>query len=97
MAGASGRAFELKQQGLTLVEFSNLPELEAGKVYELWLIPHQGQPAPSGVFKPDPAGNHVVVLARNLQGVAALAVTVEVAPNGTSAPTQQPELVGRVG
>jgi len=97
MSGAQGRVFELKQQGLTLVEFSNLPELEAGKVYELWLIPSQGQPSPGGVFRPDPGGSHVVVLARNLQGVTALAVTAEPGPAGTSAPSQQPELVGKVG
>jgi len=97
MSGAQGRVYELKQQGLTLVEFSNLPDLEAGKVYELWLIPSQGQPAPAGVFKPDPSGSHVVVLARNLQGLTALAVTAEAGPNGTSAPSQQPELVGKLG
>src|SRR5438105_1368919 len=50
MSGAQGRVFELKEQGLTLVEFSNLPDLEADKVYELWLIPRQGQPAPAGIF-----------------------------------------------
>jgi len=97
MSGAQGKVFELKQQGLTLVEFSNLPDLEAGKVYELWLIPSQGQPAPGGVFKPDPGGSHVVVLARSLRGLTALAVTAEAGPNGTSAPSQQPELVGKVG
>jgi anti-sigma-K factor RskA len=97
MSGAQGRVFELKQQGLTLVEFSNLPELEAGKVYELWLIPRQGQPAPAGVFKPDPGGSHVVVLARNLQGLSALAVTAEAGPDGTSAPSEQPQLIGKVG
>jgi len=97
MSGAQGRVFELKQQGLTLVEFSNLPDLEAGKVYELWLIPSQGQPAPAGVFKPDPGGSHVVVLARNLRGLTALAVTAEAGPIGTPAPSQQPQLIGKVG
>jgi len=50
------------------------------------VIPSQGQPAPGAVFKPDPGGNHVVVLPRNLHGLTALAVTAEVGPNGTSAP-----------
>src|SRR5207245_10504614 len=88
MSGAQGRVYELKQQGLTLVEFSNLPELEAGKVYELWLIPSQGQPAPAGVFKPDPSGSHVVVLERNIQGLTALADTAEGGQNVTSEPSQ---------
>src|SRR5439155_12002377 len=63
MSGAQGRVYELKQQGLTLVEFSNLPDLEAGKVYELCLIPSLGQPEQVGVFTPEPHGRHVVVLA----------------------------------
>jgi anti-sigma-K factor RskA len=97
MAGAQGRVFELKQQGLTLVDFSNLPDLEPGKVYELWLIPKQGQPLAAGVFKPDPEGSHVVVLARSLKGLSALAVTAEAGPNGTTAPSQQPQLLGSLG
>jgi hypothetical protein len=52
---------------------------------------------PAGVFMPDQAGSHVAVLGRDLQGVNALAVTVETGPNGAAAPTQQPELVGNVG
>jgi anti-sigma-K factor RskA len=96
MAGAQGRVFELEPQGLTLVEFSNLPALDAGKVYELWLIPAAGQPIPGAVFKPDPSGGYVVLLARNLNGLTALAVTAEAGPNGASAPSQQPELVGKV-
>src|SRR2546425_8121986 len=71
MSGAQGRVYELKQQGLTLVEFSNLPELEAGKGYELWLIPSQGQPAPAGGFKPHPGGNPVGGPARKPRGVTA--------------------------
>ena len=97
MAGAQGRVFELKEQGLTLIEFSDLPELESGKVYELWLIPHHGQPVPAAVFVTDPSGSHIVLLARDLLGVSALAVTTEVGPGGASAPTQQPQLVGAVG
>lgn len=96
MAGAQGKVFELRQQGLTLVQFGNLPELETGKVYELWLIPTGGQPVASGVFKPDPGGSHIVVLARDLRGLGAIAVTVEDGPNGTSAPTQQPQLVANL-
>jgi anti-sigma-K factor RskA len=96
MSGATGQVYELENQGLTLVEFRNLPALQAEKVYELWLIPGQGNPIPAGVFMPDQGGGHVVVLARNLQGVSALAVTVEAGPDGAPAPTQQPELVGNV-
>lgn len=97
MASAQGQIFELKQQSLTLVEFSGLPQPDRGKVYELWLIPRSGQPLPGAVFAPDSQGSHVVVLGRNLEGYKQLAVTQEAAPNGSSAPTQQPELAGSIG
>lgn len=97
MASAHGQIFELKQQRLTLVELSGLPQPDQGKVYELWLIPQSGQPVPGALFAPDSQGSHVVVLGRNLAGYKQLAVTQETAPNGSSAPTQQPELAGGVG
>lgn len=97
MVGAQGRVFELRQQRLTLVQFSRLPQPDQGKVYELWLISKDGQPSPANVFAPDLQGSHVVVLARSLAGLKALAVTLENAPDGGPAPTQQPELVGSLG
>jgi anti-sigma-K factor RskA len=96
MAGAHARVFELKQQELTIIEFSNLPQLEPGTVYELWLISKGGHPEPWGVFAPDSQGGRVVLIATDLTGVQTLAVTSEAAPNGATAPTQQPQLVGSV-
>lgn len=97
MAGAQGRVFELRQAGLTLVQFSGLPQPGLGKVYELWLIPSTGQPVPASVFAPDVQGAHVIVLGRALSGFHLLAVTQEAAPDGSSAPTQAPQLSGVVG
>ncbi len=97
MAGAHGRVFELRREGLTLVQFSGLRQPDQGKVYELWLISKDGQASPASVFVPDSQGSHVVVLARNLAGLKALAVTAERAPDGATAPTQQPEMVGSLG
>lgn len=96
MTGAVGHVYELRREGLTLVEFSGLPQAGDGKIYELWLIPAQGQPVPASVFYPDAEGSHFVVLGRNLQGIKALAVTQEVAPDGASAPTQVPLFAGAV-
>lgn len=96
MAETTGKVYELKNQGLSLVVFDNLPALQPDKVYQLWLITDQGNPISAGVFMPDQGGSHVVVLARNLDGLSALAVTIEAGPNGATAPTQQPELVGKV-
>jgi hypothetical protein len=39
----------------------------------------------------------VVVLARGLSGLKALAVTEEIGPTGSQAPTPQPQLAGAVG
>lgn len=97
MAGASGHVYELREQGLTLIQFTGLPQPAEGKIYELWLIPGEGQPVPAALFTPDLGGEHVAVLARTLGGFKALAVTEEAAPNGASAPTQQPQLSGAVG
>jgi len=97
MAGAQGRVYELRQEGLTLVQFTGLPRLGPGRIFELWLISKDGHPAPGAVFVPDSEGGHVLVLARSLSGLNALAVTEEVGPNGTQAPTQQPQLLGSVG
>ena len=96
MAGAQGRVYELRQQGLTLVQFTGLPRPGPGRIFELWLISKDGHPDPGGVFVPDSGGGQVIVLARSLSGLNALAVTEEVGPNGTQAPTQQPQLVGSV-
>ena len=96
MTGADGHVYELRQEGLTLIQFSGLPQPAEGKIYELWLIPNQGQPVPAGVFTPDTEGGHVTVLARTLNGVKTLAVTQEAAPGGAAAPTQQPQLAGSV-
>ena len=97
MAGAQGRVYELRQQGLTLVEFTGLPQPGQGRIFELWLISKDGHPDPGAVFPPDSGGGHVVVLARSLLGLKALAVTEEVGPMGSQAPSQQPQLAGAVG
>jgi anti-sigma-K factor RskA len=97
MAGARASVFELKQEDLTLVQFTDLPQITSDRVYELWLIPNTGQPVPGALFAPDPRGAQVVVLGHGLNGYKALAVTNEAAPNGAQAPTQQPQLTGALG
>jgi anti-sigma-K factor RskA len=96
MAGAGARVFDLEQEHLTLVQFSGLPALGQGRVYELWLIDSAGHPRAGAVFAPDPDGTKVILLAQNLSSVSTLAVTDEQGPSGVSAPTKQPELAGPV-
>ncbi|TMC09869.1 MAG: anti-sigma factor [Chloroflexi bacterium] len=96
MAGVSAEAVTLKADGVTLVDFKDLPALAPGQVYELWLITGSGQAVPATVFVPDAQGSRVVVLARDLAGTRQLAVTVERGPDGAAAPSQPPQLSGRV-
>lgn len=97
MRGAQGHAYAIQPRGLTLVQFSGLPEPGQGHVYEMWLLPANGQPVPAGVFVPDTSGSQVVVVTHMLDGFKQLAVTLEVGPDGVAAPTQQPQLVGAIG
>jgi anti-sigma-K factor RskA len=96
MAGATATVIELKNDGVSLVDFNGLPTLESGKVYEVWLITPAGRADPAGVFVPDPNGSRVVLVNRSLAGYSLMGVTVEQGPDGTSAPTQQPRLAGSV-
>jgi anti-sigma-K factor RskA len=96
MAGAQATVVDLKHDGVALVDFTGLPPLQPGNVYELWLIRPDKQPQPAGVFVPDSNGTKVVVVATPLAGYVTVAVTTELGPNGVQAPTQQPQLYGTV-
>ena len=94
LAGASAMVIELKNDGVVLVDFNGLPPLEAGKVYEVWLITPSGRPDAVAVFVPDSNGSKVVLVNKSLAGYAQMAITAEKAPDGSAAPTQQPQLYG---
>ncbi len=94
LAGARGTVIDLKSDGVTLVDFSGLPPLAKGKVYEVWLITPGGHPDAGAVFVPDSNGAKVVLVNRPLNGYSQMAVTSEDGPDGSTAPTQQPQLSG---
>ena len=96
MAGSSGRVFDLRGQEITLIQFNGMPSLASGRVYELWLIDSHGHPQPGAVFSPEADGSKVLLLGRSVSGLAALAVTDEAGPAGASAPSSQPQLVGKI-
>ncbi|HXC75625.1 MAG TPA: anti-sigma factor [Candidatus Acidoferrum sp.] len=96
LAGAQANVIDLRSDGVALVDFNGLPQPGSGKVYEVWLITAGGRADPAGVFVPDPDGSKFVLVGRSLAGYAQMAVTVEVAPSGTLAPTQQPQLYGSI-
>jgi anti-sigma-K factor RskA len=95
-SGAGAKVTDLKADGIAVVDFSGLPALPAGKVYELWLITPSGHADPAGVFAPDSAGHKVIVVDRSLAGYKLMAVTVEAGPDGVLSPTQQPQIYGTV-
>ncbi|MDQ6790900.1 MAG: anti-sigma factor [Candidatus Dormibacteraeota bacterium] len=96
MAGVQANAVYLKRDSLTLVDFKYMPAPAPGQLYELWLITGDGRAVPAGVFSPESDGSKVVLVDRNLEGVKTVAVTAEPAPNGSQAPSQAPQLVGRI-
>jgi len=94
LAGARGTVIDLKVDGVALVDFNGLPPLAKGKVYQLWLITPGGHPDSAAVFVPDSNGGKVVLVGLPLTGYTQMAVTTEDAPNGSPAPSQEPELSG---
>jgi anti-sigma-K factor RskA len=96
MAGAQATVIDLRSEGLALVDFQGLPQLASGRVYQVWLIPSGGSPQSAAVFVPDSNGSRVVVVNHSLEGYSVMAVTNEPGPDGSAAPTQQPQLYGNV-
>ena len=77
---------------------SNLPQLPAGKTYQMWVIPKGGAPKPAGLFLSDPRGTalHFQAGPVDVGSTGAVAVSVEPA-TGSSAPTTTPIIVAAVG
>ncbi|TAN32412.1 hypothetical protein EPN29_09620 [bacterium] len=96
LAGARATVIDLKSDGIALVDFSGLPALPAGRVYEVWLIAAGGRAEAAAVFVPDANGAKVVVVNRALAGYTEMAITSEAGPDGSTAPTQQPQLYGNL-
>jgi anti-sigma-K factor RskA len=96
LAAAKATVINLRSDGVALVDFSGLPQLDSGKVYEVWLITAAGRADPAGVFVPDTNGSKVVLIGQPIAGYTEMAITSEGGPAGTLAPTQQPELYGNL-
>src|SRR5260370_135124 len=94
LAGAKATVIDLKGDGLALVDFSGLPAVGQGRVYEVWLITSGGRADPAAVFVPDGNGSKVVLVNRALQGYSLMAITNEAGPDGQQAPPQEPQLYG---
>ena len=95
-AGATAKVIDLKTDRFALVDFSGLPSLPAGKVYELWLTTSSGRADPAAVFVPDSNGTKVVIANHTLAGYVTIAVTIEQGPDGSNIPSQQPQMSGNL-
>ena len=84
-----GRVF-FNSTGVLLIA-SNLPAPPAGKIYEMWIIPKGGKPAPAGLFSSSGLGTaaHFFGAPTRVAETDIVAVTLEVAA-GVDAPTSTP-------
>jgi anti-sigma-K factor RskA len=91
-AGAKGKVFVNASQGVLLIA-SNLPPVQAGKAYEMWVIPNggKGQPIPAGTFQSNSDGSamHIQRGPVDVSNSPVIAVTVE-PEAGSPAPTSAP-------
>jgi len=91
-----GKVTYVASKGALLFVANNFAPLESSKIYELWLIPQNGQaPVPAGTFHPDARGNANVVLPQLPAGLVAKAfgITVE-NEGGAQTPTMPIILAG---
>ena len=89
-----GKVTYVADRGALLFVASNLEPLDTYKVYELWLIPANGQaPVAAGTFHPDARGNASVVLPNLPTGLTAKAFGITVEDEGGSQTPTMPILL----
>lgn len=77
----------LTDRGVAMLTVRDLPPLESGELYQVWLIGDGGDPEPVGTFDASSA-NFAVVVDRDRYQV--LALTIEPGPLGSPQPTSDP-------
>ncbi len=82
--------------GLVLAA-DKMPEMPPGRTLQLWVVPQQGAPISVGIFRPNTAGQVLMVMppANAMLMAKALAISDEPA-GGSPQPTSTPEWVGPV-
>jgi len=75
----------------------NMPPMDSGRTLQLWVVPRQGSPISVGIFRPNTAGQVLVVMppAEAMNMAKALAISDEPA-GGSPQPTSTPKWVGPV-
>ena len=85
---ATGEVLYLRDRQQAVLVVNNLPPLQPGQVYQIWLIDN-GQPTGAGVFITPTTG-----ISGNLARYQTIAVTIEPGPTGSAAPTMTPIVAG---
>jgi hypothetical protein len=82
--------------GLVLAA-DKMPDMPPGRTLQLWVVPQQGAPISVGIFRPNAAGQVLMVMppANAMLMAKALAISDEPA-GGSPQPTSAPEWVGPV-
>jgi anti-sigma-K factor RskA len=91
---ARGRVFVSADKGVVFIG-ANMPRLEPGKTFELWVIPAKGNPVPKGIFQSQSDATAVFVQRGPVENAAAIAVTVE-PEGGSPQPTTTPFIVTKL-
>jgi anti-sigma-K factor RskA len=90
-----GNVFVHSKLGVLLIA-ANLPTAQAGKIYEMWIIPKGGAPRPAGLFQSQGGtAMHILSGPLDVGTIGAVAVTLE-PESGSSAPTSTPIIVAPV-
>ena len=93
LTGAAGQATILRGATNQLVLAATLPQLDSGKVYQLWLI-ESDTPVGVGTFTVDQQGNGLLALQQaQLPAGSTYAITAEPGPQGSAKPSGPPVLV----
>lgn len=93
--GARGRFFVSTGKGVVFIG-ANLPELESGKTFQLWVVPVDGKPVGAGTFEAQPDRTAVYLRPGLVENAAAVAVSVE-PENGSEQPTTALFIVSKLG
>lgn len=89
-----GKVYFQAKTGLLFVA-THLPPLDAGKAYQLWVVPEDGNPASAGIFEPDELGNATLMLHRVPVPVRPRTFAVTIEPEGGApGPTGPQVMVG---
>jgi anti-sigma-K factor RskA len=91
---ASGRAMWSRQSGMVFAA-NNLPQLPAGKIYQVWLVAG-GPPVSAGLVAPDDTGRGVAIFRTPVDVIGPVTVAVTIEPEGgVPAPTGAFYLTGK--